>query len=218
MQIRSVLILGATGRTGHLLVERALACGLDVTVLVRDPSKVKSLQNHPSIEILNGDVLCYPDIFNAVQGNDAVLSALTHDGRNVDVLTKGASNIVRAITQSRVKKFVCLSSLGAGSTKPLAGWMMKVVIFFVGRSLSIEAKGDQELMLYQSSIDFTLVMASPLTSNTDSHRDLLSFLPTQAPCLWKTPPKVSRALVAAFMVDQLASQRWHRQTVCIIGQ
>ncbi|NOS54665.1 MAG: SDR family oxidoreductase [Cyclobacteriaceae bacterium] len=218
MGIKSVLILGATGRTGRLVVEQALQQGFEVTALVRHPEKLGAWLNHQNLEILKGDVLNYPDIFNAVQGNDAVVSALGRDGRKTAILDKGTANIIRAIEHSRVKKFVCLSSLGAGSTKKLVGWKLKVMIWLAGLRNSFEAKAEQEMLLYQSSIDFTLVMASSLTnSNGTKEKRHLSFLPNQAPCFWRTPPKISRVQVASFLLDQLMQSAWQRKTVCLVG-
>jgi uncharacterized protein YbjT (DUF2867 family) len=218
MGIKSVLILGATGRTGRLVVEKALNRGFEVTVLVRHPEKLGEWQHHPKLEILKGDVLHYPDIFNAMQGNDAIVSALGRDGRETDVLIQGTANIIRAITHSGAKKFVCLSSLGAGSTKKLIGWKLKVMIWMAGLRNSFEAKAEQEMLLYQSSIDFTLVMASTLTnSNGTIGKGHLSFLPSQAPCFWGVPPKINRVQVASFLLDQLMRSVWQRKTVCLVG-
>ena len=65
MGIKSILILGATGRTGRRVVEQALRQGFEVTALVRHPDKLGEWLNHPKLEILRGDVLNYPDVFNA---------------------------------------------------------------------------------------------------------------------------------------------------------
>ncbi len=218
MGIKSILILGATGRTGRLVVDQALRQGFDVTALVRHPEKLGAWLNHPNLEVLKGDVLNYPDIFNAVQGNDAVVSALGRDRRKDAILDKGTANIIRAIEHSRVKKFVCLSSLGAGSTKKLIGWKLKALICMAGLTSSFEAKAEQEMLLYQSSIDFALVMTSSLSNRNDSAgRGPVSFLPSQAPRFWTTPPKISRATVASFLLDQLVLKAWQRKTVCLVG-
>jgi|688.fasta_scaffold25402_7 putative NADH-flavin reductase len=218
MGIKSVLILGATGRTGKLVLEKALTQGFEVTVLVRHPEKLREWQHHPALEILKGDVLHYPDIFNAMQGNDAVVSALGRDGRKTDVLSLGTANIIRAITHSGAKKFICLSSLGAGSTKKIAGWRLKAMIWMAGLGSSFEAKAEQEMLLYQSSIDFILVMASTLSDRKELNaREPVSFLPSQTPYFWPAPPKISRTLVSSFLVEQLTLGFWQRKTICLVG-
>jgi putative NADH-flavin reductase len=212
--IRSVLVLGGTGKTGKFVVQEALNKGYRVTALVRSPEKFNGLRDHPGLEILKGDVLNYADVYNAVQGNDAIISALGRDGKEVKVLTTGTANILRAANQSSVQKIICLSSLGAGSTRKLAGWKLKWMIRLAGLRSSFEAKAEQELMLLQSSIDFTLVMAGTLNERVKSDR-YYAFLPQQAPCLMEMSPAISRQSVAHFMIDQLSVDTWKRKTVCL---
>ena len=69
-----LLILGATGSTGQQLLTRALDQQHEVTVLVRNPSKLNS--QHQQLKIIKGDVLDEATLTDALKGQDAVLSAL----------------------------------------------------------------------------------------------------------------------------------------------
>ncbi len=69
-----VLILGATGGTGRALVEQALEQGHVVTALARNPAKIQT--THANLRVVKGDILTYPSVEAAVDGQDAVLSAL----------------------------------------------------------------------------------------------------------------------------------------------
>lgn len=69
-----VLVFGATGRSGKALVEQALQQGHAVTAFARDPAKVRSA--HPSLTVARGNMLDIKSVEAAVQGQDAVLSAL----------------------------------------------------------------------------------------------------------------------------------------------
>jgi len=68
-----LLIFGATGGTGRLLVEQALAQGHVVTAFVRNPAKFHV--SHANLRVAQGDVLRYDTVEPAVTGQDAVLSA-----------------------------------------------------------------------------------------------------------------------------------------------
>ncbi|CAN5331939.1 SDR family oxidoreductase [soil metagenome] len=216
-KIISILVLGGTGKTGRLVVEQALKKGLHVTALARHPEKFKELRNQPNLEILRGDVLHYPDVYNAVQGNDAVISALGRDGKNVEVLTRGTANVIRAISQSSVKKLICLSSIGAGSTKKLSGWKLRAMIWIAGLRQSFDAKAEQEILLYQSTVDFTLIMAGTLKDGLKTQQTQ-SFLTQEAPCFKGMPPKINRLSVAAFMIELLSIHQWKRKTICVIAK
>lgn len=69
-----VLILGATGGTGRALVEQAVAQGHIVTAFARDPAKVRT--SHENLRVRQGDILNYDSVEMAINGQDAVLSAL----------------------------------------------------------------------------------------------------------------------------------------------
>ena len=69
-----LLIFGATGGTGRLLVEQAIAQGHQVTAFVRNPSKLKF--KHPALKIFAGNVMDASAVQLAVAGHNVVLSAL----------------------------------------------------------------------------------------------------------------------------------------------
>jgi putative NADH-flavin reductase len=69
-----VLIIGATGRTGRILLEKALEQGHEVTALARNPSTVAPREYRP--RVLGGNVLDPEAVEAAVAGQDAVCSAL----------------------------------------------------------------------------------------------------------------------------------------------
>jgi putative NADH-flavin reductase len=69
-----VLVFGATGRTGRALVEQALEQGHAVTAFARNPAKVRGA--HQNLSVAKGNMLDVASVEAAVQGQDAVLSAL----------------------------------------------------------------------------------------------------------------------------------------------
>ena len=110
-----VAIFGASGRTGRLLVEQALAAGHEVRVLVRDPSKLPI--THDRLAVVQGDVLDAAKVGETIVGTDAVLSALGHTKTSPrDVQTRGAQNIVAAMQRRGVRRLVSLT--GAGVRDP----------------------------------------------------------------------------------------------------
>src|SRR5437870_4153500 len=64
-----VLVTGATGFLGPLVVRRLLRDGDAVRVLVRPGHKV----DLPGVEVVSGDLCCAPDVETAVRGADAVV-------------------------------------------------------------------------------------------------------------------------------------------------
>ena len=68
-----ILVLGATGGTGRLIVSEAVARGYDVTVLVRSAEKASALKG---AKLIAGDARDEKALRQALKGRDAVISAL----------------------------------------------------------------------------------------------------------------------------------------------
>ena len=72
-----VLILGATGPSGLLLVQESLAAGHTVVLYVRSPQKLpEDIRANPSVTIIEGQLDDKEALSRALEGVDAVLSAL----------------------------------------------------------------------------------------------------------------------------------------------
>lgn len=68
-----ILVLGATGGTGRLIVSQAVARGYDVTVLVRSAEKAADLKG---AKVVFGDARDEATLRMALKGRDAVVSPL----------------------------------------------------------------------------------------------------------------------------------------------
>src|SRR4030095_16359266 len=120
----NILIYGASGATGHELVKQALEQGHNVTAFVRNPSKLKI--THNNLKIIQGDVINYQLVEDAVKGQDAVLCALgasspfKYDKSIVD----GASNIIKAMETNNVSRFIYMSFVGVKESRNTAGFVI----------------------------------------------------------------------------------------------
>ena len=70
--MKKIIVFGASGSTGKLVVVQALEAGYHVTVIVRNPEAFKLSDNN--LEIIKGDVLQPATFEDAVTGKDAVVS------------------------------------------------------------------------------------------------------------------------------------------------
>jgi len=108
-----MLILGASGRTGRLLVERALGHGHRVTALVRSGSAF--LIEHPNLRVVTGDVLRPDTLPDALAGCDLVISLVAPRPRKSgDVYTEGMRNLANAAIAAGVSRLIAVSAEGAG--------------------------------------------------------------------------------------------------------
>ncbi|MDT5021679.1 MAG: hypothetical protein QOI33_2203, partial [Mycobacterium sp.] len=116
-----ILILGATGATGQLIVRDATAGGHYVVALVRS----KASANLLGAEVIEGDARDEGTLARALNGCDAVVSALgTGMGmREVDLLTVATRALVAAMTRTDVRRLVCISALGVGDSRNHGGFV-----------------------------------------------------------------------------------------------
>jgi len=75
----TILVVGATGTIGHLVVEEALKRGHDVRALVRSP--VKALKLSKLAQVVVGDVTKPDTLLAAVDGVNAIVFTLGADGQ-----------------------------------------------------------------------------------------------------------------------------------------
>jgi len=70
----NIVVLGATGRTGRLVVEQAIAAGHTVTALVRSPEKL-AVRN-PNLHVVAGQATDPSAVARALDRADALISTL----------------------------------------------------------------------------------------------------------------------------------------------
>src|SRR4051812_43273952 len=98
----SILVLGATGGTGRLIVRQALARGFDVAVLARSAEKAADLQG---ARLIIGDARDEATLRQALIGREAVISALgtkISPFSEVTLLSSATGALVAAMKQTQV--------------------------------------------------------------------------------------------------------------------
>ena len=203
-----ITVIGATGGTGKAIVAEALERGFRVIAFVRDPSKLAV--RHPNLSIVRGDLLDPDSIAAALPGSGAVLSALGH--RNYFSLawlhTRGTENLVRAMESAGVSRFICETSIGLGDSAGRCGLIYTFFLLPFVLPIYFWDKGGQERKIGGSSLEWTIVRPVGLSNGPSSGAirhgaGIGSFL---------LPPRIPRAAVAGFMLDQLETDIYLRRT------
>lgn len=153
-------ILGATGRTGRLVLEQALARGDEVRALVREPTKLNL--SHPRLTVVQGDAMNATAISGIVEGMDAVVSALGVTGSGAALCATAARHVVAA----QVKRYVSVS--GAGVTLPTdeKRWADKAISWLVKtlQPAVFHDKVQEHEVLAGSAVGWTLLRAPRLVN------------------------------------------------------
>jgi len=101
-----LVVLGANGRTGRLVVEQALAAGHNVTALVRSPEKL-TIRNS-GLRIVAGGATDAADVARALEGGDAVLSTLGGKGSVIADSTRAIVDAAHQTSQTSRRPLVLL--------------------------------------------------------------------------------------------------------------
>ena len=205
-----LLIAGASGRTGRLLLERALDRGHDVTALVRDTSSRP--EPGPRLTVVVGDVLVPETLEPAVRGQDAVVSMIAPRPRtNGRVYVEGTRNLANAAVRAGVHRFVVVSAEGAGAdtgTLTLA-YRLVMRIPVVARLYPDIAVMEDELRA-RCDLDWTVVRPPILTNGRGGGAVRQTMGPVVAGGL-----RLSRADLADYLLGLVESGDHVRESVAI---
>jgi uncharacterized protein YbjT (DUF2867 family) len=201
-----ILVLGATGATGRLIVNQAAARGYDVTVLVRSADKASDIRG---AKLIVGDARDEAALREALKGRDAVVSALgtpVSPFREVTLLSTATRALVSAMKAEQVSRLVCITGMGAGDSAGHGGFIADNVIFPLLLKKVYADKNRQEAIVSDSGLDWVLVRPSILNNkpgrgSVRALTDLSGF----------HGGSIAREDVATFVLDQVRADTWlHR--------
>jgi len=201
----NLVILGATGGTGRLVVEQALAAGHTVTALVRSPEKLTS--SNSRLRVITGLATDAQDVARALAGADALISTLGGSG---SVIADSTQAIVDAARQTGLKRVVVLSSFLVERQR-LNVPMRLATGLVMGAMVKDKTLGEE--MLRSSGLDWTIIYASPLTDGPATGS--VSVLGEGAK--WGMSHRISRADVATWLVQTVTGAQYSRRSVAITG-
>jgi putative NADH-flavin reductase len=205
-----VTVFGATGGTGKHVVEQALAAGHEVTAVARNVSEV---EQRDGLTVLQGDVLDFASVEQAVAGSDAVVSVLGVADRRkpTKLFSEGVGNMVRAMKASGTKRIIALSADGVEPNPAVNIGQRLVIALAVARILK-HLYGDMlemEHVLADSETDWTVVRPPRLSGKEHTGTYQVS---TGEP---GPSSGISRADLADYIVTHLADGESYRKLVWI---
>lgn len=206
---QKIVIFGATGGTGKELVKQALKENYGVTAFVRSVQKLDI--SNPNLQVIQGDVLQYNDVLKAVENQDIVFCNLGMPSSDKSTLrADGTANIVNAMEEKGVQRFICQSSLGFGDSNEVLPWHMKnLIVPFILKD-AFKDHELQESAIENSKLNWTIVRPGNMTNGKMTKNYKHGFKPTE-----KIKLKVSRADVAHFMLNQIDDEKYLHKKVGI---
>lgn len=198
-----IVVFGSTGGTGLALLQQAIQRRHQVVAFARDPQKIPISDAH--LEVIKGDVLDPNAVKLAVDGADAVISALgVRLGQAPGtVRSDGTRNIVDALLTVGVERFVSVSTIGVGDSYDRLSLVGR---FLLPRIIGIERLQEakrQEEIIRQTNLKWTILrpprlVDSPVVGRYTIGMDLKTGLSS----------KLARADLATALLDQLGSDEF----------
>ena len=205
-----VIIFGASGGTGQLLVQEALAQDHIVTAFARRPDSIHA-SPAPGLTVVTGEVYDGTAVSAAIASQDAVLSALgARSLGHSDLLEKSMRNILAGMAVHGVSRIIVLGASGASKDAAqnqgiLARLFLKLVENTILRE-PFRSQLQQEQLLKSSKAQYTIVLPPRLLN-----RPANGHYRVQEDGLPPGGLTIPRADVAEFMVRQLTDTTWIRK-------
>ena len=204
-----ILILGATGRTGRLLVEEAVKQGFDINVLVRDERKLST--RSAAITVFEGSTANRDDLLKAMQDCEAVFSVLNISRTSdfpwaalrtpTDFLSASMKNIIGVAEQLQINRIIITTAWGVNETKKEIPWWFAWLIDHSNIGYAYRDHEQQEDLLKNSTLSYTILRPAGLTNSLKSKNIIVSLDNYPKPGL-----TISRKNVALFMLNVLKNE------------
>lgn len=189
-----LVVLGANGRTGTIVVQQALARGDAVTAVVRSEDKRLSIHND-RLRVVVGDPCDPKFLARTFEGQDAVVSTLggrSPSKKATSIYWRSAESIVEAAQTAGLKRIVVTSSALLFPPKRIIDRLLVVLV----RNVVLSATR-MEQILGRSDLDVTIARCGFLTDKVEQgYRAELGNLPTDGSV-------ISRTGLAEFLVDKV---------------
>ena len=191
-----VLVAGATGKTGRLLVSELKDRGAEPIALVRDGSDTSVLPE--GTEQRKGDLTNLQE--GVCDGVDAVVFAAGSGGSTGPEMTDkvdrdGAKDLVDIAAKAGISRFVMLSSVGADNPDPdseLAHYL--------------QAKHEADVHLQNSGLEYAILRPVALTDDAGNRNMIFGdSVDVKA--------KAARGDVAAALVDAVTDPEWKNRAL-----
>lgn len=207
-----IVVVGASGKTGRLVLEDAVVAGYEVIAYVRTKESVTLA--HPNLTVVEGQLNEKDKLKSVLAGADVCVStlggaSLTKHNRAV---MDGIDTIVGMLEEVNVKRFIYMSSIGAGTSRDYMPQPVRYFIADVMLRVPLADHTTNENRIMKSQLDWTIIRPGGLSDGAKSDKlkhGTESFKMTGN-------QTVSRSNVAAFILKLLTEGSYLKKCVWLV--
>jgi putative NADH-flavin reductase len=203
-------IFGATGLVGKQLVQQALFKGYKVRAFGRNVFTEDFTQND-NLELFHGALFDEGEVYKAIKGSDAILSALDGGTDGTDKSRSlGIKNIIKQMSKANIQRIIAVSGYGILNA-PDDTYLLDDKGFPL-KDLAVSQEHLKAFeLLKASSLDWTLVCCPPIIDK--SATGLFTTNANYPPVVNNN--KINSGDVALFMINELTVNTHSKERVGI---
>jgi uncharacterized protein YbjT (DUF2867 family) len=202
-----VVVIGAGGRTGRLIVEKLVAAGHTAVATIRNPKHMAAMVSLGAETVmLDLELSTGPDFQAQFKGADAIVFAAGSGAGESSALDRsGLVKTARAAETAGVKRYLTIASIGASTGMKLSGeWNTEEMRDYY------KQKRAGNKYLHESGLDWIIVEPGELTDGKPTGKVTIS---EEA----LAEASVDRADVAAVIVALLESKKSSKHAFQLTG-
>jgi len=209
----TVVVAGATGRAGRLIVGELLKRGYRVRALVIPPFDPPHPEGFPTerVEFVEADLTSVASLEKAVRGAQYLISAIgskkpfnTAENERIDNM--GNQNLARAAKAQGLSHIVVISSIGAGDSRNTIS-----LLYRLSMNLVLRAKEKSEAFIRSCGISYTIIRPGGYTEK--ELPDEIAFGEGG-----KVTGRVKRSQIARVCVDALENPAMKNRTFEVVNR
>jgi putative NADH-flavin reductase len=202
----NVIVFGAGGKTGILVVERAIAAGHKVTVFLHAAAH----EMPGEVRVISGDAADPAAVFKAISGHDAVIDVIGGKTpyKDTELERTAARNIVEAMQAEHVPRLIVVSMMGIGDSREQASFWYEHILMPTFLRGADKDKSAMEATVHDSGLEFVIARPPLLTEDLATGSVIVVTGENKG-------HKITRADLAHFLVEQLTSDQYLGQAVVV---
>jgi nucleoside-diphosphate-sugar epimerase len=208
-----VTVFGASGGIGRHVVDQLLAAGHDVVAYVRDPTKLD--RGHPHLRVVTGELADRDRILDAVNGSDAVISALGPSLKRRTTGTPvadGTRNIVDAMHTTGTRRFIGLATPSVPDPRDEPTFKARVLPVLANLIFpnALRELRDMTRAITDSGLDWTVARITNPTNKPRTGTVRAGFLGVD-----DVGSAMTRTDIATFLINQLTDTTYRHAAPAI---
>jgi putative NADH-flavin reductase len=204
----NVIVFGGTGKTGSLVVDRALTRGHTVTVLVRDPIKF----TRPNVRVFAGDATNPSDVLAAMHGQNAVIETIggTTPWKSTRLEADSIHAIIHAMQEESARRLISISMMGIGDSLAQTPFWYRYLLMPTFLHGSTQDKTHKEAAITADHVEYVIVRP-PILKDSPATGQVHILAPNAI------GHAITRADLANFLVDQLETDANLNRAVTVVN-